>query len=318
MADSGGAVGQPWRWDMTSAGGEIAGVYTRSDLIALQPRHDALIGVDSDGCVFDSMEVKQCRHFHPLIIRFWALEGIAEALRETAVFVNLRSRWRGRNRFVSLLKTFELLALRDDVRAAGVALPALGPIRAYVHSGVALGNPTLEDAVARSGEPALKRMLEWSLAVNRHIALQAEPMPPFGGAREGLERASSAADVMVVSQTPEAALVSEWRQHGLDGLVRLIAGQELGTKAEHILLAAKGKYAEGRILLLGDAPGDLEAAREAGVMFYPIVPGAEAACWKRFNEEALARFLNGGYDTGYEAGLVSAFLAALPDTPPWL
>jgi phosphoglycolate phosphatase-like HAD superfamily hydrolase len=293
------------------------GLYSRDDLAGLQPRHDALIGIDSDGCVFDSMAVKQCWHFHPLIIRHWGLERIGAALRETAEFVNLGSVWRGRNRFVSLLKTFELLAARADVRSAGVALPALDPIRAYVESGVALGNPTLEEAAARTGNAELARLLAWSLDVNRSIAAQPEPIPPFAGAREALARMAAVADTIVVSQTPEAALVSEWRQHGMEGFVRLIAGQELGTKAEHITLAAKGKYAPGRVLLLGDAPGDLEAAREAGVSFFPIVPGHEVECWKRFRDEALGRFLAGNYDADYADGLMEPFLKALPAQPPW-
>jgi len=294
------------------------GVYNRADLTGLQPRHDALIGIDSDGCVFDSMAVKQCEHFHPLILRFWGLERIERELRETAEFVNLGSVWRGRNRFSALLKTFELLAERKDVRVPGVVLPALGPIRDYVHSGAALGNPTLAAAAARTGNDELKRLLAWSLAVNASIESRAEPIPPFAGALEALERMAGVADTIVVSQTPEAALISEWRQHGIDRLVRLIAGQELGTKAEHITLAAKGKYAGGRILLLGDAPGDLEAAREAGVSFYPIIPGKETDCWKRFQAESLPRFLAGHYDAGYESGLVETFLKALPAQPPWL
>jgi phosphoglycolate phosphatase-like HAD superfamily hydrolase len=293
------------------------GLYSRDDLAGLRPRHDALIGVDSDGCVFDSMAVKQCRHFHPQIIRHWGLERIGDALRETAEFVNLGSVWRGRNRFAALLKTFELLEARADVRSSGVALPALAPIREYVESGVALGNPTLEEAATRTGNAELARLLAWSLDVNRSIASQPEPIPPFAGAREALARMAAVADTIVISQTPEAALVSEWRQHGIDRFIRIIAGQELGTKAEHITLASKGKYDPRRVLLLGDAPGDLEAAQEAGVSFFPIVPGREEECWKRFGDEALDRFLAGNYDSDYADGLVGTFLKALPAQPPW-
>ena len=48
------------------------------------------------------------------------------------------------------------------------------------------------------------------------------------------------------------------------------AGQELGTKTEHLKLAAKNKYPPERILMIGDAPGDLNAARANGALFYPI------------------------------------------------
>ncbi len=293
------------------------GVYSRQDLELLKPQHDALIGIDSDGCVFDSMSVKQCVHFHPLIIRFWQLESIESALRETAEFVNLRSVWRGRNRFAALLKTFELLETRADVLQSGVKLPDLNSLRGFVHSGKSLGNPALEAEVAGSGNTELQRLLEWSKAVNRSIESQPVPIPLFNGVRKSLILMAETADTLVVSQTPEAALVSEWRQHGLEGLVRLIAGQELGSKAEHLRLASEGKYAAGRVLLLGDAPGDLEAAVVAGVSFYPILPGGEAASWERFHDEALKRFLDGTYDALYQAALVQAFLNLLPSTPPW-
>jgi phosphoglycolate phosphatase-like HAD superfamily hydrolase len=291
------------------------GVYCQDDLRSLLPRHAFFVGVDSDGCVFDSMTIKQCDVFHPLIIRFWGLASIEGPLRETAEFVNLRSVWRGRNRFFALLKTFELLVARDDVKAAGVALPEVDAIRAYVESGVALGNPTLEETVARDGDPELRRMLSWSLAVNRAIEARTEPIPPFAGAVDALRAIAGRADTMVVSQTPEAALVSEWREHGIDGLVRLIAGQEIGTKAEQIRLAAIGKYAVGKILLIGDAPGDLDAAREAGVRFYPIVPGHEVESWRQFNAVFLDRFLAGEYGKEDEDTQIEAFLAALPEQP---
>ncbi len=293
------------------------GVYNQVDLLSLRPMRAFFVGVDSDGCVFDSMTVKQCETFHPLIIRFWGLEPIARQLRETAEFVNLRSVWRGRNRFFALLKTFDLLMARADMKASGVALPDVEAIRAYVESGVALGNPTLEETVARDGNPELRRMLSWSLAVNRNIEARTEPIPPFAGALDALRRISGSADAMVVSQTPEAALVSEWREHGIDGLVRLIAGQEIGTKAEQIRLAAIGKYATGKILLIGDAPGDLEAAREAGVRFYPIVPGHEVESWRQFNAVFLDRFLAGEYGKDEEDAQINAFLAALPEQPEW-
>jgi len=303
-------------WDFDGSG--MMGVYSQDDLRSLRPERAFFVGVDSDGCVFDSMTVKQCDYFHPLIVRFWGLEPIEKVLRETAEFVNLGSAWRGRNRFFALLKTFDLLAARTDVKLSGVALPDVEAIRAYVDSGVPLGNPTLETTVERDGNPELRRMLEWSLAVNREITARPEPIPPFAGALEALRRIAAAADAMVVSQTPEAALVSEWREHGIDGQVRLIAGQEIGTKAEQIRLAASGKYADGRILLVGDAPGDLEAAREAGVRFYPIVPGREVESWRQFNATFFDRFLAGQYGEDQENAQIDAFLKALPEQPPWI
>jgi len=121
----------------------------------------------------------------------------------------------------------------------------------------------------------------------------------------------------VVSQTPTEALVREWTEHGVDRQVRFIAGQELGTKTEHIRFAAGGKYAPGRMLMIGDAPGDYKAAQGNGALFYPINPGDEEASWKRLHDEALNRFFAGRYAGDYEAGLIREFDAHLPEKPSW-
>jgi hypothetical protein len=97
----------------------------------------------------------------------------------------------------------------------------------------------------------------------------------------------------------------------------LIAGQEQGTKARHLELAAKGKYADDHILLIGDAPADRDTAAVAGVLFYPINPGGERESWRRFRDEALGRFLDGTYAGTYQDALVAEFAALLPVTPPW-
>ena len=80
-------------------------------------------------------------------------------------------------------------------------------------------------------------------------------MPPFPFVRESLISLNEKADALVVSQTPVEALEREWKENGIDGYVRLIAGQEYGTKTEHLALAAKGKYPDDHILMIGDAPG---------------------------------------------------------------
>jgi phosphoglycolate phosphatase-like HAD superfamily hydrolase len=71
------------------------------------------------------------------------------------------------------------------------------------------------------------------------------------------------------------------------------------------------------VLMIGDAPGDMEAARSNHALFYPINPGHEEESWKRFYEEAVHRFLAEEYAGEYEAAVVAEFEALLPDVPPW-
>lgn len=286
--------------------------FTKEDLLSMKPRFDTFVGVDSDGCVFDTMTVKQCGHFHPLIIKLWELESVAVQLRDVAEFINLKSTFRGRNRFPALLMTFEMLPLRPGVAESGVKLPPTDDLRAYCNSGLPFGNTTLADEVARTGSAELAKVLEWSLAVNEDIERNMPPVTPFPSAIEGLKKISGASDMIVVSQTPEETLIREWSHHGIETLPRVIAGQELGRKAEQLKLASDGRYAKDRILLIGDAPGDLEAAREAGVCFYPIQPGEEEKSWTRFNDEIYDLFRAGRYRGLFENCFIERFVKSLP------
>ena len=291
--------------------------YTMEDLKGLPKSHDSFVGIDSDGCVFDTMGVKQKEHFHPLIIKHWGLQKIEKQLRASAEFVNLYSKWRGKNRFPDLLLSLELLADWDEVTATGVKLPELGALRAYCNSGLPLGNPSLKAEVARTNDPELKRLLDWSLAVNQDIDRNMRPVPPFPWAKKSMEKMQAHSDLIVVSQTPEEALVKEWAHHKIDHLVGLIAGQELGTKSEHLQIATGGRYTQSRVLMIGDAPGDFAAAQDNHAAFYPIVPGQEDACWKRLHDEAYDLFLQGKYLGPYADRLIQEFNDSLPSIPPW-
>ena len=82
-------------------------------------------------------------------------------------------------------------------------------------------------------------------------------------------------------------------------------------------MAAGGKYPTDHILMIGDAPGDMKAAKANDALFYPINPGHEEASWQRFYEEAVHKFLAEEYAGDYEASLIAEFEAMLPSVPPW-
>ncbi|MDT8402235.1 MAG: hypothetical protein RQ743_11115 [Bacteroidales bacterium] len=283
----------------------------------LKPCKEFFAGIDSDGCVFDTMEVKQKEFFIPCGIKHFNLFPIAGIVRETWEFVNLYSVHRGLNRFPALVKVFELLEQRHEVKEAGIELPRLETLKEWIRGESKLGNESLRNYCKINPDPSLITVLEWSEAINRDISQWLKGISPFRNAPECIRKINHNADSIVVSQTPLEALEKEWKEHGIDKFVRFIAGQEHGTKSEHIALGAKGKYPDERILLIGDAPGDMKAAMDNNVLFYPVIPGKEVVSWHKLLNEAFNRFLSGSYTGGYQDRLLSDFKKALPEAPPW-
>ena len=291
---------------------------TVEDLKNHKPKYEYFIAIDSDGCVFDTMEIKQKECFIPQIVKIFGLQGISKYVRASAEFVNLYSKWRGINRFPAVLKTFDFLEDWDKVQERHVEIPRLPNVRRWVETETRLGNPILKEYCAKHDDPDMHQMLTWSEAVNRAVEdIVQGGLPPFPFVVEVLERAKTKADMLVCSQTPTEALVREWEEQGIDKYVLGIAGQELGTKAEHIKYCSEGRYDKTKVLMIGDAPGDLKAARANGILFYPINPGAEEASWQRLHEEGLDHFFNGTYAGEYETALIEEFESYLPSTPPW-
>jgi phosphoglycolate phosphatase-like HAD superfamily hydrolase len=284
-------------------------------MFEITPKHDYLVGIDSDGCAFDTMELKQKECFIPNIVNFMELQGVSKYVREAAEFVNLYSKSRGINRFPAVVETLERTRNRPEVVARGVKVDIPQSWHDWIATETKLGNPALEKAVAEGGDADLKRLLQWSVAVNDTVADMVRGVPPFPFVRESLEKLNEKADCLVVSATPQYALEQEWKEHDLTDLVVAICGQEVGTKKESLQAAAK--YPADHTLMIGDAPGDYKASVPNKALFYPINPGAEEASWKRFYEEAIDRFLGGTFAGKYQEELLKEFDSYLPENPPW-
>ena len=288
-----------------------------AQLKSLKKTKDFFIGIDSDGCAFDTMEPKHKACFFPMTVRHWNMAGIASYVRDVWDFVNLYSQSRGCNRFLALLATFDLLDDWPEVTERGFKSPQVDSLRQWVRVETKLGNPALEAKVGEDDDPVLAQALRWSTGINEQVANIVHDVPPYPHVRESLEKVAPVADIMVVSATPNEALQREWEEHDIAQYVRMICGQEMGTKAEHLEHGAGGKYPPANILMVGDAPGDMKAAKANDALFYPINPGNEAASWRRFHDEAVDRFFAGRYAGEYEQKLIDEFMGYLPSTPPW-
>ncbi|MDZ4817645.1 MAG: HAD hydrolase-like protein [Planctomycetota bacterium] len=281
----------------------------------LTPEHDFLVGIDSDGCVFDTMEVKHKECFIPNIINSYELQGISKYAREAAEFVNLYSKSRGINRFPALIEALEWLQKRPEVAARGIEIKIPPGLVKWLKEETRLGNPALKSAVEKSGDPDLKQAYAWSVAVNDSVEKIVRGVPPFPYVREALSKLHGKADMIVCSATPNEALKREWEEHKVDHFVREICGQEVGTKKE--ILQVGKKYPAGHVLMIGDAPGDHKAAVANDALFFPINPGSEDSSWKNLLDEGIDRFLNGTFAGDYQKKLLAEFDKCLPALPPW-
>jgi len=284
-------------------------------MFEITPKHKFLVGIDSDGCAFDTMEVKHKECFIPNIINHYNLAGVSKYAREAAEFVNLYSKSRGINRFPALIEALEWLRDRPEVKARGVDIKVPAGVVDWMKRETKLGNPALKKAVELTNDPDLKQALAWSTDVNDTVEKIVRAVPPFPYVRECLEKLGKQADLFVVSATPNDALQREWEEHDLAKYVEAICGQETGTKKETLTNATK--YPADHTLMIGDAPGDYSAAKANNALFYPINPGAEDASWKRLFDEGIEKFFGGTYRGEYQQKLLDEFDRYLPEQPPW-
>ena len=101
------------------------------------------------------------------------------------------------------------------------------------------------------------------------------------------------------SGTPGEALQREWDENAIAHYPKIIAGQELGKKTEHLQTIAGGdRYAAEKRLMIGDAPGDRKAAEATGVLVLPGQYGSRGgilgASAQRGSGAILRRFFRGG------------------------
>lgn len=282
------------------------------------PKHDFFVGVDSDGCAFDAMDIKHQECFTPCTIKHWGLQPIASLARETAIFVNLHSTTRGLNRWIALKQVLELLRDRVEVAERGFVVPEGRELQRFLDSSYPLSDTGIAEFAKEYPSDEIERAIRWGNGVNAAIADMVHGCGPFVGVREAFQAMQPDVDCMTVSATPMEALIREWHEHGLAQFVEIIAGQEMGSKAQHVEFAAKGKYADDdHIMLIGDAPGDRDAAAKEGVLYYPINPGREKQSWQRFTDEALPKFLDGTFAGAYQRALIEEFESYLPAEVPW-
>lgn len=267
----------------------------KTDIEAFTPAKKFLLCVDSDGCVMDSMTPKHKLCFGPLMIREWSLGEYENEILRLWEKVNLYSQTRGVNRFKGLAIVLK------EVNANYMPIVGIGNLLHWSESDE-LSEQSLMRKIEANHEVAIfKKALAWSRAVNRASAeLGEEIISPFEGVREALEYAHAFADIAVVSGADPEALYGEWLRHGLLCHTDLLLAQNAGRKSYCIEMLLKKGYEKNAVLMCGDAPGDLYAAEQNGIHFYPITVGKEKENWKSF-KNVFDAFMQGNTDALREA-----------------
>lgn len=264
---------------------------------------DFLVCVDSDGTAMDTMEEKHRKCFGPELIKVWEFFDHEQEILDEWYRINLYALSRGINRFKGLAVLFDWIKINKEIEIKG-----MDDYIDWVNHSQELSNHSLLQEVERKDSECLKKALQWSKDVNHQIALLPKGNSVFKNVQMSLKVIEKYADIVVVSSANSQALDEEWKRHNLDGYVKLVLGQEAGTKKECIKLLLEKGYAKKNVLMLGDAISDLEAAKANGVIFYPVLVGSEAESWKKLAKDDILSFVQEKFDESFQQTIITRFM----------
>ena len=278
-----------------------------NDLQTFEKSKAFLVCIDSDGCAIDSMNIKHVNCFGPRMVDEWNLHAWKDEILERWNVINLYSLTRGINRFKGLVK-----ALRE-IDGKYVKIEDLDSLEHWVETTNELSNNALSRAIEENPDSiCLKKALCWSNRVNASIKeLPEEEVLPFPMVKEALMFAHGKADVAIVSSANLGAIMDEWERHELLPHVDLVLAQNAGTKAFCIQELVKKGYDKKKVVMCGDAPGDLDAAKVNDVLFYPILVNLEEESWSEFINVGFDKLLDETYEGAYQNEKTNAFIQNL-------
>lgn len=272
-----------------------------------RPEPEAFVVVDSDGCVLDSMEIKHRRAFFPALDTVWRFGELRDEAEELWLGINLYSGFRGANRFLALLTFFNAIKAKHPNKT-GLLPRETTALEDWIKTAPALSEAGLVEAYMKATGDArllLSDTLQWTREVNRIVETLPAPSV-FDGASEALEAVRQhTAPLYVVSSANRTAIETDWENAGVGHLATRIHGQEDGSKVAVLRRICEEIPSGKRRIMVGDSPGDQEAAMEAGVLFFPITPGREVQSWLDFRKFILPQL----FWDGLSHALLRPFLA---------
>ncbi len=263
---------------------------------------DYLLCVDSDGCAMDTMDIKHFKCFGPCMVEEWGLEKWSDTILQRWNEINLYTMTRGINRFKGLA-----MALKE-IHEQYTEIEEIETLCKWVEESNELSNAAIERELKTSDSISLKKALSWSQKVNNSIQqLPQSEKKPFDGVKEALAYASQYVDIAIVSSANYEAVIEEWELYGLLEYVDIVMSQNVGSKAFCIQEMLKKGYNKDNVLMTGDAPGDLDAAKKNNVLYYPILVRKEKESWEEFITTAIPNLINGAYVGAYQEQKITEF-----------
>lgn len=265
-------------------------------------KKEFLFCVDSDGCAMDTMDVKHRKCFGPCLIDEWNLKDQEQTVLKRWNEINLYSMTRGINRFKGLAR------LLRELQDCGTEMEGLEAFEAWTENAPELSEASLEAEIERNEAVCMRKALSWSRSVNEHITLlEDEEKKPFPGVAEALKEIHKYADIAVVSSANLQAVLEEWDLYSLLEHTDIVLAQDVGSKQYCIEQMLRYGYDRNRVLMAGDAPGDLDAAASNGVFCFPVLAGREAESWNELKGPGLTVLLNGTYGGAYQERKIDEF-----------
>lgn len=266
-------------------------------------KKDFLICFDSDGCVMNTMNLKHECYFGPHLVSEFGLSDFKGEILHRWNEINLHSMTRGINRFKGLAM------ILCEINQKFKRIEGADRLRIWTEDAAELSEGELKRFTEKNPkETIFQKALNWSKKVNADLdGLSIESRVPFCGAEEALRLANQKADVAVVSSANPGAIKEEWEGHGLLKYTDIVFSQNDGSKAECISKLLKRGYSKSNVLMCGDAPGDLRAAKAVGVHFFPIISNNEEKSWNEFISTALPRLVEGSYTPEYQEEKIQKF-----------
>ena len=273
----------------------------KEELQAFEKTKDFLVCIDSDGCVLDTMDVKHMRCLGPCLVHVWGLGEFKDEILRLWRKVNLMGCGRGANRFSGLA------AVLADIQDNYMRVEGLDGYLDWVKNAEELSPQNLEKAYEKTGNVCMKKALEWSVLANQSMVMISDKRKqPFDGAEEALRIAEENADVVIVTAANGSEIRKEWEAFDIYKYTDLLMSQETGVKSECLKGLLEKGYMPDHVIMIGDAPADLEAAEAAGVLFYPVIAYQERKAWRMF-PEVVERFTAGTYAGEYQDALITEF-----------